>query len=138
MTTAPILSYPVPGAPFILDTDGSNSGIGAVLSQGTEKGDKVVAFYSRSLSKIERNYCVTRRELLAAVESIRQFKKYLHGQPFLLRTDHASLRWLLNLKNPIGQMDRKITKLRIPDKTTQRTTSQQRRRPFSTPLPTLL
>ena len=73
-----------------------------MLSQGTEKGEKVVAFYSRSLSKTERNYCVTRRELLAAVESIRQFQKYLYGQPFLLRTDHASLRWLLNFKNSEG------------------------------------
>ena len=111
VTTAPILAYPVPGAPFILDTDASNSGIGAVLSQGTENGEKVVAFYSRSLSKTERNYCVTRRELLAAVESIRQFQKYLYGQPFLLRTDHASLRWLLNFKNPEGQMARWIEKL---------------------------
>ena len=62
-------------------------------------------FASRSLSKLERNYCVTWRELLAVVFAIRKFRHYL-SQRFTIRTDHSSLRWLLASKDPEGQMAR--------------------------------
>ncbi|CAG2215770.1 unnamed protein product [Mytilus edulis] len=54
----------------------------------------------------ERQYCVTRRELLAIVSAIRNFHHYLYGSPFLVRTDHGALNWLLRFKNPEGQMAR--------------------------------
>ena len=63
----------------------------------------------------ERNYCVTRRELLAALESIKHFHKYLYGQQFKLRTDHAALKWLLQFKNPEGQLARWIERLQSYD-----------------------
>ncbi|KAJ8385779.1 hypothetical protein AAFF_G00182230 [Aldrovandia affinis] len=84
--TAPVLAYPDVKPPFVLDMDASNVGIGAVLSQPSDSGEQVIAYYSRALSKTERNYC-----------------SYLHGARFLVRTDHASLTWLLNFKNPEGQ-----------------------------------
>ena len=65
LTDAPILSFPNVEEEFILDTDASNSGVGAVLSQVSGGEERVVAYFSRTLSKSERNYCVTRRELLA-------------------------------------------------------------------------
>jgi len=52
---------------FVLDTDASNTGIGAVLSQTQGGEEKVIAYFSRSLTKAERRYCVTRKELLALV-----------------------------------------------------------------------
>ncbi|XP_067358906.1 uncharacterized protein [Channa argus] len=106
LSEAPVLAYPDPQQPFIVDTDASGVGIGAVLSQGGETGERVVAYYSCSLSRPERNYCVTRRELLAVVLAVRHFRPYLLGTRFTLRTDHASLTWLLNFKQPEGQVAR--------------------------------
>ncbi|KAF8789950.1 Retrovirus-related Pol polyprotein like [Argiope bruennichi] len=62
----------------------------------------------KCLSKRERNYCVTRKELLAIVKAIESFHPYLYGRRFLLRTDHASLTWLLNFKKPEVQIARWI------------------------------
>ena len=52
----------------------------------------------RSLPKAERRYSVTRQELLAVVTALKHFHHYLYGRKFLVRTDHGSLRWLLNFK----------------------------------------
>ncbi|GBL98487.1 Retrovirus-related Pol polyprotein from transposon 297 [Araneus ventricosus] len=77
LTSSPILTYPQTDKDFILDTDASNEGIGAVLSQNIGNEEQ-------------------------------HFHHYLYGQKFLLRTDHASLRWLLNFKEPEGQIARWI------------------------------
>lgn len=111
LTSAPILSYPDPEKSFILDADASNESIGAVLSQEINGQERVIAYWSKCLSKPERNYCVTRKELLAIVKAIENFHSYLYGRKFLLRTDHASLTWLLNFKNSEGQIARWIQKL---------------------------
>ena len=96
LSTPPILAFPRTDLPFILDTDASDHGIGAVLSQTQEGIKRVIAYYSRVLSKAERNYCVTRRELLAVVDSVQNFHYYLYGRPFFIRTDHSALTWLLS------------------------------------------
>ncbi|GBM48452.1 Transposon Ty3-I Gag-Pol polyprotein [Araneus ventricosus] len=115
LTSSPILTYPRIDKEFILDTDASNEGIGAVLSQNIGIEEHVIAYFSKTLGKPERNYCVTRKELLAIVKSIEHFHHYLYGQKFLLRTDHASLRWLLNFKEPEGQIARWIQRLQEYD-----------------------
>ena len=66
--------------------------------------ERVIAYGSRVLQPTERNYCVTRRELLAIMVFLKQFRHYLTGAPFLIRTDHAALIWLLRKKDPEGQM----------------------------------
>ncbi len=78
----------------MLDTDASGSAIGAVLSQKQDGQEKVISYSSRTLTKPERNYCVTRKELLALVDSVRQFRHYLLGREFVVRTDHKALVWL--------------------------------------------
>ncbi|GBM62391.1 Transposon Ty3-I Gag-Pol polyprotein [Araneus ventricosus] len=115
LISSPILTYPRTDKDFILDTDASNEGIGAVLSQNTGNEERVIAYFSKSLGKPERNYCVTRKELLAIVKSLEHFHHYLYGRKFLLRTDHASLRWLLNFKEPEGQIARWIQRLQEYD-----------------------
>ena len=108
LINAPILAYPLSEGEFILDTDASGFGISGVLSQLQNNEEKVIVYYSKCLSKAERRYCVTWRELLAIVNSVQQFHHYLYGQHFMVRTDHASLRWLTNFKNPEGQLARWI------------------------------
>lgn len=108
---SPILGYPNRDGQFIVDTDASNSAIGGVLSQKQGDQEVVIAYFSKALSRPEANYCVTRRELLAVVKTLRHFKKYLIGRPFLLRTDHAALKWLLQFKDPEGQVARWIEQL---------------------------
>ena len=106
LTSPPVLMYPDPEAAFILDTDASDFGIGAVLSQIQDGEERVVAYGSRVLTKQERRYCVTRRELLAVVHFMKYFRHYLIGKKFTLRTDHASLKWVKNFKEPEGQVAR--------------------------------
>ncbi|XP_076383913.1 uncharacterized protein LOC143261229 [Megalopta genalis] len=108
---SPILSYPSVNTEFILDTDASNFAIGAVLSQIQQGWERVVAYCSKTLGKAEKNYYVTRKELLAIVKSIEYFHHNLHGRRFLLKTDHAALRWLLSFKNPEGQIARWIKRV---------------------------
>ena len=103
LTQTPVLAYPSQNDHLVLDTDASNYGMGAVLSQIQDDSEKVVCYFGKSFSGPERNYCVTRRELLAIVMSIKHFHHYLYGRRFTVRTDHGPLRWLLNFKNPEGQ-----------------------------------
>ena len=85
-----------------MNTDASATGLGAVLSQvGDDGKEHVIAYGSRTLSKPERQYCVTRRELLAVVHFLQNFQSYLLGHHFQLRTDHGFLMWL---REPEGQM----------------------------------
>eukprot|EP00731_Ephydatia_muelleri_P006147 Em0003g395a len=112
LVSAPILAFPDFTRPFILDTDASDMGIGAVLSQIHDDGSEhVVSYASRVLSKPERNYCVTRRELLAVVTFVQHFRPYLLGREFTLRTDHGALKWLATFREPEGQIARWIEQL---------------------------
>lgn len=100
LATAQMLCYPQIERKFILDTDARNYAIGGVLAQIQNGQEKVIGYFSKVLSKPERNYSVTRRELLAVVKANEHFYKYLYGRKFLLRTDYASLQWLLKFRNP--------------------------------------
>jgi hypothetical protein len=70
LISAPILGHPDFTKPFILDTDASKDAIGAVLSQEIDGAEIVIAYGSRTLTKTERKYCVTRKELLAVVHFV--------------------------------------------------------------------
>ena len=106
LTSTPVLSYPIPHGHFILDTDASAFGLGAVLSQVQNGTERVIAYASKALSNSQRQYCTTHRELLAVVVFLKHFRYYLWGRKFTLRTDHASLKWLLNFKDVEGMLAR--------------------------------
>ncbi|XP_034945008.1 uncharacterized protein [Chelonus insularis] len=65
---------------------------------------KIIAYFSKTLNNRERNYCGTKKELLAVVISVEDFRHCLLGKRFTIKTDHASLTWLLRSKNPPDQI----------------------------------
>ena len=111
LMNAPILAFARLDVPFILDTDACDSGLGAVLSQVQDGKERVIAYAARALSKAERNYSTTRKELLALVWGSEHFETYLYSRRFLARTDHSALQWLKNFKNPRGQVARWLERL---------------------------
>ena len=111
LTNPPVLALPNRHDSFLLDTDASNEAIGVELIQIQEGQEKVIAYGSYALTKEQRNYCTTRKELLAIVRYCRQYRYYLLGKPFAIRTDHSSLRWLLRFKEPQGQLARWMEEL---------------------------
>jgi transposase InsO family protein len=100
LTNTPVLAFPNNIGMFVLDTDASNTGIGAVLSQIQRGQERVIAYASRKLTKAERRYCTTRKELLAVHYFVRYFKHYVYGRRFQVRTDHKALLWMLNWRKP--------------------------------------
>jgi len=103
---APVLAYPLSKGHYIIDTDASNVGIGGILSQVQNNKEKVISYGSEKLDKQQQRYSVIRRELLAVITFINQFRHFLLGRKFILRTDHGSLRWLFSFKDPQGQLAR--------------------------------
>ena len=71
----------------------------------------MIAYYSKSLNPAQQKYCTTKRELLAVVSTLDHFKGYVWGPHFSVRTDHAALVWLTNLKNIQGMLARWLAKL---------------------------
>ncbi|CAB4424285.1 unnamed protein product [Rhizophagus irregularis] len=107
LTTPLILAYPNFEKSFLLYTDASTFALGAILSQkDDDKKERVIAYASRTLNKHEQNYSVTELERLAVIWAIKHFHHYLHGQRFTVVTDHAALRYLMNMSNPVGKLRR--------------------------------
>lgn len=101
---APMLRHVDLSRPFHLATDASNDGIGAVLYQKNNGTNNIVGFMARALSKSERNYSITKRELLAIIFAFKKFHKFLWGQPFTLYTDNKALVYLHTQKDPNPMM----------------------------------
>ena len=81
---------------LVVDTDACDVAIGSVLHQIQEGTERVLGYYSKSLNSAQRNYCTTKKELLAIVATFDHWNVYLSyvSEPFMLRTDHAALTWL--------------------------------------------
>jgi len=106
LISAPILGMPTDAGRFYLDCDASDVGLGAVLSQNQDGAEVVTAYASRTLTKPESNYDVTKRELLTIIFGLKMFRQYLLGQSFVIRTDHSELQWLRRIPEPMGQLAR--------------------------------
>ena len=94
LCTAPVLRTYDPNLPITVTTDASGFAIGAVLEQDEDGVRRPVAYFSRTMNPHEQNYHAQEQELLAIVESLRHWRSYLHGQKFIVQTDHASLQYL--------------------------------------------
>ncbi|KAK3107556.1 hypothetical protein FSP39_017290 [Pinctada imbricata] len=94
----PILKLPDIGQMFILQTDASNRGIGAVLLQHSGNEKLPVAYAGRKLKESEQNYATIEKECLAIIWAVSKFQRYLYGAEFLLETDHKPLIYLHQAK----------------------------------------
>lgn len=115
LTSAPILANPDYSRPFTIQSDASDTGIGAILVQGEGDDEKVIAYFSQKLSSAQRKYQTTERECLAVISAIEKFRPYIEGAKFKVITDHASLLWLRNLKDPSGRLGRWALRLQPYD-----------------------
>ena len=107
MTEAPVLAFPDFEKDFILETDASGVGLGAVLSQKQGDGlQRPVAFASRTLQSPEKNYGVSEMEALGVVWAVKHFRPYLYGHRCEVITDHKALKALLNTPQPSGKLAR--------------------------------
>ncbi|XP_070036260.1 uncharacterized protein [Nicotiana tomentosiformis] len=91
---APVLALPDAHKTFIVETDASGHGIGAVLMQQGHH----IAFISRALSPRHAALSVYKRELLTIVHVVTKWSQYLLGQKFIIRTDHKALKFLIEQK----------------------------------------
>jgi len=109
LVSKPILALPQSEGTYILDTDASDFGLGAVLSQEQDGVEHVIAYASRTLNKAQQRYETTGKELLAVVYGLKQYKQYLLGRHIIIRTDHAALSWLRRTAEPMPQLARWLT-----------------------------
>lgn len=107
LTSAPVLKSPDFDREFILQTDASERGIGAVLSQRAVDGEEhPIAYYSRKLLPREERYATVEKECLAIKLGVQAFRVYLLGRKFVVQTDHRSLEWLHRLKENNARLTR--------------------------------
>ena len=116
LTSEPILSLPdFQTGQFVVTTDASTKGIGAILSQIINGEEKVIAYASRTLTPGESNYSATQLELLSIIHHLDKFRHYLVVRKFKLRSDHKSLQYLQTFKKPTGILARWILKIQDLD-----------------------
>jgi len=111
-----ILWLPDLNGEFVIQTDASKEGIGAVLMQEDAKfllenpkakhALRPINFISRITQNAEKNYSTTELECLAIVYAVRKFRPYIEYSKFKIYTDHLALKWLMEMENPTGRLAR--------------------------------
>ncbi len=106
LTEEPILHAPDFGCPFLLQTDASETGLGAVLSQVQEGEEHPILFINRKLTPAEKNYATVEKEALAIKWAVLELRYHLLGRKFTLLTDHAPLQWMARAKDTNARVTR--------------------------------
>ncbi|KZS05510.1 Uncharacterized protein APZ42_031278 [Daphnia magna] len=95
----PVLAYPDFTKEFLIYTDSSDYGLGAVLSQMHDGKDQPITYASRHLNKAETKYSTIEKEAAAVIFGIKRFRHYLQDEPFAIISDHRPLQWLQTVKD---------------------------------------
>jgi hypothetical protein len=109
LLNAPILAYPDFDKNFIITTDASNIGCGAMISQMHGPIERAISFASKSFTKGEANKSTIEKELTAIHWAIKYFRPYIYGRKFKVKSDHRPLCYLYSLKDPSS----KLTRMRL-------------------------
>ena len=95
MSTCPVLALPDFSIPFTLECHDSREGIGGVLMQNRHP----LAYESQKLRGLELLYSIYDKEMLAIMHALDEFRQYLVGAQFVVKSDHNSLKYLLEQKD---------------------------------------
>ena len=106
LCSLPVLRSPDLSKPFVVQTDASERGVGAVLSQDGPDGEHPVAYIGRKLRPRESRYATIEKECLAIVWAVQTLRVYLFGQCFTIQTDHHPLQWLQQMKDKNTRLSR--------------------------------
>ncbi|GFR78367.1 reverse transcriptase [Elysia marginata] len=106
LTSKPVLKLPDFEKPFILSTDASDTGLGAILKQDHDGEKFPVVYLSRKLLPREQRYSVVEKECLALVWAVKSLNTYLWGRQFVIETDHAPLLYLNKARSENGRLMR--------------------------------
>ncbi|KAG1282954.1 hypothetical protein G6F66_011024 [Rhizopus arrhizus] len=114
MTTAPVLLHPKLDQSFVIETDASDFGVGAVLLQDDGKGTlHPLAYESKKLSPTERGYPIQERELLAVLLALRSWRCFVEGSDFVVYTDHNPLQYLRSQVKPTPRLVRWMAEIEM-------------------------
>ena len=107
MVTAPVLALPDFTKSFIVETDASGEGIGAVLMQDSHP----IAYFNKALSPKHQTMSIYEKEFMVVVLAVEKWRPYLLGRHFVLKTDHFSLKYLLEQKITTAFQGKWLSKL---------------------------
>lgn len=111
LVSEPVLGNPDFSKPFYIQTDASDYAVAGILYQIINEREKVIGYFSKKMTPNQLNYSVTEKEALAVLLSVEKFRPYIEGVRFHVLSDHASLKWLFDLKNPSGRLARWVMRM---------------------------
>lgn len=115
LTSEPILAMADYTKPFKIYSDASLTAGSAILTQNFDGQEKVIFYHSVKFTPTQQNYSATERELLSVLAGVEKFRPWVDGTQFEVVTDHASIKWLQNLKEPHGKLARWAVRLQAFD-----------------------
>lgn len=112
----PMTFLPDLNEPFIVTTDASDTGMGAVLSQTIDGERRVIEFASKHFTPTQQRYSTIEKEATAILFALTKWRHFLLGQEITIETDHRPLHWLLTKKecpDKLGRMAAQLQEFRI-------------------------